>query len=371
VFKKERGGKTVTASNEEKLPISDENSFFDIMKQNVGFDITPSKADLEDSRRFTKIEVSPAQKMHLSALLQQAPAVAAEGMMSQAYLVTFPEGLPHVLTTLKQGGYSTVLREHGKIVGSASLYPAAMQAAVLGAFTAMSIASGQYFLAQINSQLGMMQKKLDDVLQFLYGDKKAELIAEMKFAQYAYENYGFIMDNDAQKIATISSLQEGKKVATKDIEFYIEDLKKIVENEEKNDWAKITEDAFKEKQCLDLAIQLYIMTTVLEVYYSQNQNQDYLDYLEKDVTTYVSKCEKRILGSFTELKANIANAQKGRLFGKNDKEDPKKEIEQLLEQLSQGGESKLETSLHSVLRIAEQPKEYYLNNDGEVYVRTS
>ncbi len=360
----------MTTQTVESMPIQDETSFFDILRQDVGFDVVPSNVDLEDKHRFTKLEISPAQKIHVSALLQHAPAAVAEGMMAQAYIVKFPEGLPHVLTTLKQGGYSTVLREHGKIVGSASLYPFAAQAAVLGAFTAMSVVSGQYFLAQINHQLDMMQKKLDDVLQFLYGDKKSELIAELKFAQYTYENYSLIMDNDAQRIATISSLQEGKKVAMKDIEFYIEDLQRIVDNHKKDNWAKVTEEAFKEKQCLDLAIQLYVMTTVLEVYYSQNQNQDYLNYLEKDVSTYVNKCEKRILSSFSTLKGRI-DSQKTWPLGKNDKLDPRKEIEELLEQLNQGEESELEKSLHVVLNISEQPTEYYLNQSGEVYVKVS
>lgn len=357
---------------EERLPIPEETPFFDIMKQDIGFDIAPANVDLEDSRRFTKLEISPAQKMHISALAQNAPAAIAEGAAAQAYLVRFPEGLPNVLTPLKQGGYGGILREHGKIVGHASFYPIQTQALVLGAFTAMSIASGQYFLAQINSQLDMMQKKLDDVLQFLYGDKKAELIAEMKFAQYAYANFSSIMDNEVQRIATISSLQEGKKIAMKDIEFYIEDLYQKVNKEVKDGkgWMAVSEEAFKTKECLELSIQLYVMTTVLEVYYSQNQNEEYLDYLEKDMTTYVSKCDKRILSSFSTLKGRIA-AHKTGLLDKTDKTDLLGEIDRLLEKLNQGEESELQKSLHEALNIAEQSTEYYLNTDGDVYVKAS
>ena len=358
---------------EERLSVPEDNSFFDIMKQDVGFDIAPAKVDLEDSRRFTKLEISPAQKMHLSALVQNAPAAIAEGAVAQAYFVKFPEGLPHTLVTLKQGGVGSMIRGgNGKFASHASFYQFQAQALVLGAFTAMSIASGQYFLAQINSQLEMMQKKLDDVLQFLYGDKKAELISEMKFAQYAYANFSSIMDNEIQRIATITSLQEGKKIAMKDIEFYIEDLDQKANREVKDGkgWAAVTEEAFKTKECLELSIQLYVMTTVLEVYYSQNQDQTYLDYLEKDMTTYVSKCDKRILSSFSTLKGRVAG-HKAKPLGKADLADLVKEIDKSLEKLSQGEESELQKSLHDALNIAEQSTEYYLNANGDVYVRAS
>lgn len=352
---------------EERLPMPEENSFFDIMKQDVGFDITPAKVDLEDTRRFTKLEVSPAQKMHLSALVQNVPSAVAEGAMAQAYFVRFPDGLPQALTKLKQGGYSTVLREHGRIVGSASLYPFATQAMILGAFTAMSVISGQFFLAQINRQLSIIQKKLDDVLQFLYNDKKAELISEIKFAQYAYENYSLIMDNEAQKIATITSLQAGKKEAIRDVEFYI----KVLDDKAKGkDLEEAENESFEIKECLDLAMQLYVMTTILEVYYSQNQNQDYLDYLEKDITTYVNKCRSRILTCFSSLKGRI-DEKKKKSMGKGKKTESSGRIEELLEQLSQGEEPELVKFLHDALTIAEQAKEYYLSANGDVYVKAS
>ena len=354
----------MTEQAETRMSPKEEAPFFDVLKQDVGFEVIPSDVDLEDKSRFTKLKISPAQKMHISALLQQTPAVIAEGVMTQAYLVTFPEGLPHVLTTLKQGGYCTVLREHGKIVGMASLYSAATQAAVLGAFTAMSVVSGQYFLAQINRQLGAIQKKLDNVLQFLYSDKKAELISEIKFAQFAYENYSVIMDNEPQRIAVITNLQAGKKEAVRDIEFYIGELSQKAND--KKDLEETRKSCFEMKECLDLAIQLYVMTTVLEVYYSQNQNQDYLDYLEQDVTKYIKKSTSRVLTSFSMLKGRID--QKVKLpLGKGDKTDV--EIGELLEQLNQGEESELLKSLHSALNISEQPTEYYLNNRGEVYIK--
>lgn len=65
---------------------------------------------------------------------------------------------------------------------------------------------------------------MDKILEFLYGDKKAELLSEVSFIKYAYENYSSIMGHNEQRVATIASLQDAKKVAIKDIEFYMCDL---------------------------------------------------------------------------------------------------------------------------------------------------
>ena len=56
-------------------------------------------------------------------------------------------------------------------VGSASFLPLTGQAIFLSVFTTMSVASGQYFLAKINSQLDVIQRRLGEILDFLYGDK--------------------------------------------------------------------------------------------------------------------------------------------------------------------------------------------------------
>lgn len=144
-----------------------------------------------------------------------------------------------------------MIRENGKFVGSASFYTMSAQAALMGVFTAMSVASGQYFLSQINNEMWMMNMKLDEILEFLYGDKKTEL----SFIRYAYENYVSIMSHEQQRIATITSLQEAKKVAMKDIEFYINDLETTVSYKTKDyaDLESRTEKTFLIKESLELS----------------------------------------------------------------------------------------------------------------------
>lgn len=48
-------------------------------------------------------------------------------------------------------------------------------------------------------------------MKFLTGDKKSELLAEIKFVKYAYDNFPYIMANDKHREATLCNIQFAKK----------------------------------------------------------------------------------------------------------------------------------------------------------------
>jgi len=325
--------------------------------------------DLADEK-FIKLEMTQGQKMQVNALLGEVPALIAVSEMAQAYRISFPDGLQHELVKLKQGGYGSVFQENGRFGGTASLHPMQMQAVLLGAFTAMSIASGQYFLSEINSKLTMMKLSLDKILEFLYGDKRAELMAEICFVRYAYQNYGSIMEHDQQRLAAIASLQSARKVAMKDIEFYLADLSATATAKENADIAVTTSKAVQVKECLELSMQLYTMSSLLETYYSQNYDPDFIRYIETDVSTYINKCDKRMLSSFSALQQAIA-VTKGNPFKKIDKTVYEKQVEEIVEALGATEPSSMQTYLRDALRAPEQRKDYYIGHDGQVYLPAS
>ena len=356
--------------NRENLFLED-NAVLQRMEASGDFEVTPcgSQINFEDSNRFRKLELSSAHKIHISAFTQNALPAVSTGIMANAYVVKFPEGLPHTLTALNQGGVGSMIKENGKFIGSASFYSMSTQAAIIGAFTAMSIASGQYFLSQINNEMRMMNMKLDDILEFLYGDKKAELMAEMSFIKYAYENYSSIMSHEQQRVATITSLQEAKKVAMKDIEFYINDLDSVVSRKTK-DYAELEsriEKSFRVKECLELSQQLFVMSSMMEVYFAQNQDTEYLDSIEKDMLAYINKCDKRMLGSFSALKATISG-YKARPMEKFDKSVCEKNVANLIDSLNSGEESGMQKAVRSALHASTKKIEYYLASTGEIYI---
>lgn len=358
--------------NSTSLPTPEMETFHTMQKQG-NFILTPCEGifDFDDKSRFTKLHLSPEHSIQISALMQQTPNLLASGALANAYTVKFPEGLPHTLTALKQGGFAAMIRgESGRFVGSASFYPMAMQAALMGAFTAMSIASSQYFLAQINNQMRMMNLKIDEILEFLYGDKKAELLSEMSFLQYAYQNYESIMSHDIQRTATVVSLQGAKKVAMKDIEFYISDLDAAVSRRPKDyeELQQHVDKALQIRESLSLSQQLYVMSSMMEVFYSQNLDSAYLDCLEHSMLAYIDKCDKRMLGSFSKLDGQV-NAYKPKPMEKVDKTEAEKKIHTVVDGLNNGEESKLRKSVRASLHSMDQSAEYYLAPNGNVYVK--
>ncbi len=353
----------------------EENNTFEMIKANADFDITPFEApiDFENTSKYTKLNLSNAQKRQISAMLQQVPMAAASGTMAQAYTVSFPDGLPHVLTELKQDGFGSMIRQDGKFVGSASFHEMSTQAAVMGTFTAMSVATGQYFMAQINNELSLINRKMDNILEFLYGDKKAELLSEISFVKYAHQNFASIMAHEPQRIATISSLQGAKKIAMKDIEFYLEDLDRAAGDVAKSyeDLDELLNKAFQIKDSLELSMQLYVMSSLVEVFYSQNMDKDYLQYLEDDMCLYINKCDKRILTSFSQLKGRISD-YKGKLpvpIKKIDKTVNENKIGLLIDSMNSGEESFLKKTIHTTLHVHETAKVYYLDTEGNVYLK--
>ena len=252
-----------------------------------GCEIAPvdDAVDLDNSQRFKKLELTQGQKIQMSALMNQLPALAGMDILSKTMILRFPEGVQGVLMQLKSnGGFTTTLKnvETGKIAGTAWLESAAPQAACLGAFTAMSIASGQYFLAQINNSLAQISSGLDKILEFLYGDKRAELLSEVSFIRFAYENYNSVMEHSEQRVATLISLQNAKKVAMKDIEFYLSDLSSIMGDKKSSDISSTVPKMVRTKDCLDLSLQLYTMSNLLEVYYSENYDPNYISFVKSE-----------------------------------------------------------------------------------------
>ena len=329
--------------------------------------------DLNNSQKFIKLEPTQGQKMQISALMNQLPALIGTDILSKSMVLRFPDGIQGTLMQLKSnGGYTTTLKslETGKITGTAWLEYATPQAVCLGAFTAMSVVSGQYFLSQINSSLAQISSGLDKILEFLYGDKRAELLSEVNFIRFAYENYKSVMEHSEQRIATLISLQNAKKVAMKDIEFYLSDLSSTITDKKSGDISSTVPKMVRTKDCLDLSLQLYAMSNLLEVYYSENYDSNYISFVQSEASVYISKCEKKELSCFGQLQHLLAGAKEG-LFVKVNKAEYVQQISTIVAELEASNISPLQTTLQSALDMTTKEKQYYLNHEGEVYLKVS
>ena len=327
---------------------------------------------IENRVDFQKAALSPIQQSRVNALAQQLPTLSSAQSLSNAYILKIPDGMENAhLLKITQGGYASTMvsNETGKFAGTASLYPVEAQVAMLGAFSAMSVVSGQYFLSQINHELGKINQGIDKILEFLYGDKKAELISEVSFTRFAYQNYASIMDHEQQRIATLISLQESRKVAMKDVEFYLTDLNSCINSKDNSDIQAVVEKAFQVKECLELSTQLYVMSNLLEIYISQNSDPKYLEFCKDEMTMYIRKSEKRMLNNFSTLLANIRNAKVSPLK-KFDKVPLEKQVEEAVDILGKAEESELQRTLTDAVNASANRTEFCICTDGRAYFRT-
>lgn len=338
-----------------------------------GFDIEVLDDNIDFSKRtdLTKLELSSGQRMHMSALWNAIPPLAVAGTKN-ACVLHLPDGVTTSdLMKYKNGGLgNTYYGSDGKFSGQAPLELLKKQQVVIGAFTAMSIASGQYFLSEINSNLTAINQKVDKILEFLYGDKKAELISEVSFVNFAYQNYSSIMECDNQRTATIVSLHGSRKVAMKDIEFYMSDLDLLIKTKDTPDLDSIINKAFQIKDCLQLAIQVYCMSNILEVSYSQNGNPAYHEYVEKDILSYIDKYEKRMLSHFSALQMYV-KTYKGNLLKKVDKSVYERQVEDFVDVLGNGEEFIKRKPLKSFLQSFQKESTYIFDVEGNVYLKTT
>ena len=382
----------MSEQNKNELSLAAEKVLQELQK-NGDFEIKPCDViNIEDNPKYKKLSMTRSQQMRMSGFASQLPmmtaALGSASALSSAsnysyYVMTVPNGIPYTLTNLKDGFGNTLRGTDGKFAMQLPLYQAdvvgalSVQTAVLSTFTAMSVATGQYFLSQINNSLSVIKMDIDRILGFLYGDKKAELLSEINFVRYVYQNYNSIMQNDIQRIATINSLQEARKIAFKDSEFYLSDLEQTVakKNDESREIEQDIEKSGNLAKTLEMAANLYVTSYVMEVYYSQNFDEEYLLNAEKEISTYLRKYEMRTHSYFEKLLGRINDAKDHPFNNWNwwlpDRDKKIQDITNISNTLLNNEDSEMRKMLSSSLRMPTEKKEYYINAKGEVYVKTA
>lgn len=342
------------------------------MENNNLFSIEECKSFSPTDADFKKLDISSEDQASISIFLSQMPALMSASALSNAYVLKFPEGVSGTLMKLKRGGYSTVMTDKGKIVGHASIQSLENSAALLSAFSVMSIVTGQFFMSRISNDFEFVKQKIDKILDFLYGEKKAELFAEVSFVKQAYENFASIMRHPEQCAATIVNLQNAQKIAMKDIEFYINDLNGKSKEKPKSyeAFCNIADEAIKIKDCLMLAIQLYATTGLMEANFSQNSDGSYLKYLKDTLCYYVKKTESGILSCFSSLRTNNSN-YKPNAVTKFDTAPLDKRLGAIEDSFNNGDQSQLYKTIERTLNLMNSAKEIYITSNGDAYLKTA
>lgn len=353
------------------MPKQDTTELSQLVKSGaIAIEPNDNSIDLSDNTKYEKIDTN----LGILGLSSQLPAIVANTSRYGLYTVTFPSGISGELMSYINGGQGTqIIGSNGKIVSHASLYRAGLST-VASAITVMALASGQYFLTAINTKMDLISQGIDKILDFLYGDKKAELLAEISFIQRATTDYRSIMRCESQRIATIASLQSAEKIAMKDIEFYINDLddatnRKIDDNDKMR---RQTETTLQICESLQASLQLMISACILETYYSINTAKEYVDNLRTVLISYVDKCHSRMLSSVSHLKGRIdAVKASEKLFRKVtlDKKPKIEKLSEVIDSLSQNKTHEMHELINNALDSMKKPISYIITDKGEAYQR--
>lgn len=344
----------------------------DLLFENL-FDVNikPVQDDSSFSfNNYSKIPLSPNDQILINNFIQQITKMHTSSNLSNLYTVSFPDGLPHTLTKLNQGGYGSMIKDGNKIVGSASFHDASSQIALYNSMTAMAAISGQYYLSQINDEINMINLKIDKILEFLYGNKKAELLSEISFVRYAHQNYKSMIKYDQQRIATLSSLQSAKKVAMKDVEFYIADIQNTVNESYKSyeTLLSIKEKAIRIKDSLSLSLQLFMTSSLLEIYYSLNTDPDYINFIESDISYYITKCNKFLHSSFNVLKRRFKDHSE-KLLNRTNTTSVEKELDTVIEYYEGDECIKDLESIKTTLSLFATKTDFVVSTTGEFFIK--
>ena len=115
------------------------------------------------------------------------------------------------------------------------------------------------------------------------------------------------MAHEEQRLVTIVNLQAARKIAMKDIEFYLSDLdgKTSTNAKDVTEFKSISEDVLKIKESLELSIQLYIAANLVEIHVAQNYDESYLANVRNETEYYLNKCNGRMLSDISRMLGSV------------------------------------------------------------------
>ncbi|WP_455037221.1 hypothetical protein [Leptotrichia massiliensis] len=258
----------------------------------IGMGIDEDLSDFNiNSNKYKKIDDSLATR--LNSLIQLFPnLINLSNYSGDVYRVVFDKGLGVLQTSAKYPGYFTgnVVQAgtNNKIVSGAVFQQLSMAPQIIsGVFSVMSIVTGQYYMSQINNNLQKMEKEISDIKQYLKDDKKSRLLSREEFLRTTQDSLNYILENDMQKLSTITSIQKIKIDSLADINFYKMQINNLEDlSAEKDKIEEILMNVYEKCELISeywYSLYLYCFAVYLEALVSQNYNQDYLKILKKDI----------------------------------------------------------------------------------------
>ncbi len=298
---------------EEALPDLGIEVSLDLMEYNL------NKAE------YVKIDAATAGRVN--AVLQQLPLLINNTIYDgDVYRVIYDKGLGVLQKSAKYHGMflGNVVdsNTNNKIKDVAKLQELSnkSQQIAINIFSVMSMVTGQYFMSQISQELDGLNENVKYIRKFLENDKRSKLQSEEEFLKMTQKTINFILQDEAQKQATLSSIQKIRIDALSGIYFYkmqINDLRDL--SLQKDKAKKLIKNI--QKICFVISeywysLYLYCYALYLETIISENYDSEYIKMMIQDM---MEKCDqykadyskwKRIMENYID-EAKAFGANKG------------------------------------------------------------
>lgn len=285
----------------------------------------------ENNETFVPIQVIPqettlSKKREIGSanmLLGQLPTLAGAKELSTAYKVVFPAGVTGKLMTLKNGanaGLATtsIIGESGKIAGQAGLQSLSNLASPLAVFSALSMITGQYFMAEINKSIKALSENIEEVQKQIDTSEESVVFSASIFMQEIKNDWTLILESEDFKVSVISNIIKTINDLTSSC-YYFENrlntkMSELKINLQKN---KISEDMLlselnrnKEflKQAYELRSCLKMILIFLTSGVTESNSKDIKQALKKDEDLLFSVTVKQLEHKIDEIIELIKSA---------------------------------------------------------------
>lgn len=289
------------------------------------------------------------------------------------YRVVYPKGVSGELVK-HNGGVLSTMRDSSinKFSGQATFYEVGDVALSLPDFSniinstnLISNAINLYYLKKIDNQLTSMQNKLDDILDFLYVNKEFEIYSLMEMITDIYSNFGSIVDNDYQRIASITNIQRTKAVALQNISFYYHDIHKTIDATKTSNLDDLSESIKDKLSTYEQTIQLYGICLVLEYMLSKNESSTYFSY----VKSKLSSCERKRRDTINNIQGQLQGLAKKKVLIPINNDKKVNELIASMQNILQQSSSLDDyiNVLDKVREVTTSQQTFYIDSEGIIY----
>lgn len=313
-------------------------NIFDYLKQ-FGIIIEECTEKVDDNNE--KYEKVPQNdKWNISALMQYLPGIVINGLekndiqkkikkvLDGAYKVSITDGMHLAKSKVSKGAYrgSLLLDKNNQVAGQAELFPiddtlkiAQTPRFFLSLFNAVSLFTGQYYMAEISNNLSAVERKTDQILNYLENKDRSKLWASNQLLNEIIGNYEYIVTNQILRESYYGQIIDIKKESLAKMCFFDLQIRTIIDGitnrtrdfEIRSQLEKIYE------YCSQFwyTVYLYEKSVLCEISLGKIDNPDMLNNMRNDILGYIQKY-KNAYAEYYNLILEIINNAKAYNLGK-------------------------------------------------------